>query len=293
MRYRFLRYPGGKPKAVTFSYDDGIIQDIKFSDILEKYGIKCTFNLNGKSLRAPEKELKDEQIKEYMLNRGHEIAVHGLLHKANGAIRPIAGIRDVLDCRLDLEKRFGGIIRGMAFPDSGITRYPDKNTSYAETKNYLSQLDIAYSRTLAGDNNSFLLPEDWHRWMPTAHHYNPEIFSYIEEFVSIDFNSPKIYSSHRFSRLFYLWGHSYEFDNQYNGASGWEHIEKICQMLGGKDDTWYATNIEIHDYVEAYNSIRYSADETVMYNPTVYTLWFETDNVLYSIKPGEELKIEE
>ena len=23
MRYQFLRFPGGKPKAVTFSYDDG------------------------------------------------------------------------------------------------------------------------------------------------------------------------------------------------------------------------------------------------------------------------------
>lgn len=293
MRYRFMRYPGGKPKAVTLSYDDGIIQDKRFSDLLKKYNIKCTFNINGKSLRDPEKELPDDVIKECILDRGHEVAVHGLLHRAEGSIRPIAGIRDVLDCRLDLEKRFGIIIRGMAYPDSGITRCPDKNTDYETIKSYLSELDIAYSRTLLGDNNKFFLPSDWYKWMPTAHHYNAEIFNYIEEFVGFDFNSPKLYSSHRFSRLFYLWGHSYEFDNEYNGKSGWEHIEKICEKLGGKEDTWYATNIEIHDYVEAYNSIRYSADETIMYNPTLYTLWFEIDNKLYSINPGETIKIEE
>ena len=28
MRYRFMRYPGGKPKAVTFSYDDGFWFDV-------------------------------------------------------------------------------------------------------------------------------------------------------------------------------------------------------------------------------------------------------------------------
>ena len=293
MRYRFLRFPGGKPKAVTLSYDDGIIQDERFSDLLQKYNIKCTFNINGKSLRAPEKDLPDDVIKKCILDRGHEVAVHGLRHKAEGTLRPISGIRDVLDCRLDLEKRFGIIIRGMAYPDSGITRYPDNNTDYETIKNYLKELDIAYSRTLSGDNSNFFLPSDWHRWMPTAHHYNPEIFNYIKEFVNIDFNSPKIYGAHRFSRLFYLWGHSYEFDNEHNGKSGWEHIEKICKELGGRDDIWYATNIEIHDYVEAYHSIRYSADETIMYNPTLYTLWFEIDSKLYSINPGETIKVEE
>ena len=33
------------------------------------------------------------------------------------------------------------------------------------------------------------------------------------------------------------------------------------------------------------------ADGTMIYNPTVYTVWFTADNVLYSIKPGETLVI--
>ena len=50
MRYQFLRFPEGKAKAVTFSYDDGVRQDLKFSDVLEKYQIKATFNLNSEKL---------------------------------------------------------------------------------------------------------------------------------------------------------------------------------------------------------------------------------------------------
>ena len=94
MRYQFLRFPGGKGKAVTFSYDDGVRQDLKFSDVLEKYKIKATFNLNAENLRGSNGLTKDE-IQEYILNRGHEIAVHGSYHRAEGTLRPIEGIQDV------------------------------------------------------------------------------------------------------------------------------------------------------------------------------------------------------
>ena len=50
MRYRFLRFPEGRPKALTLSYDDGCTQDIRLADILSRYGIKCTFNLNSERL---------------------------------------------------------------------------------------------------------------------------------------------------------------------------------------------------------------------------------------------------
>ena len=33
-------------KAVTFSYDDGVVPDLKLLEIFNKYGIKCVFNLN-------------------------------------------------------------------------------------------------------------------------------------------------------------------------------------------------------------------------------------------------------
>ena len=56
-----------------------------------------------------------EDAKNVILGKGHEIAVHGQYHKANGNIRAIEGIRDVLDCRIELEKSFGRIIIYFAF----------------------------------------------------------------------------------------------------------------------------------------------------------------------------------
>jgi len=283
MRYKFLRFPGGKPKAVTLSYDDGVPEDRRFSDTITKYGIKCTFNLNNDELRK--NNYQKAEIEEIFLSRGHEVAVHGAMHRAEGTLRPIEGIRDVLDCRLELESKLGIIVRGMAYPDSGIT-YFTNNADYESVKAYLKSLDIKYSRTLAGDNDLFALPSDWYAWMPTAHHKNPKIMEYAEEFVNLDL-STKTYCARRQPRLFYMWGHSYEFERDNN----WNLLDEICEKLSGKDDIWYATNGEIYDYVEAYNSLSYSADGTIIYNPTLFEIWFDVDGKLYSIKPGETLKI--
>lgn len=281
MRYKFLRFPGGKEKAVTLSYDDGNTADKKLSDIITKYGMKCTFNLMGRAICNC---LTDEEMKYYYLDRGHEIAVHGVAHRAEGKQRAIEGIKEVLDCRLELEGRFGIIIRGMAYPDSGITSFAN-GASYDNIKHYLKDLDIVYSRTLGRDNDSFMLPDDWYAWMPTAHHDNKNIMEYIDRFVKMEIDP--MYVSDRYPRLFYMWGHSFEYEHNKN----WEHLEDICQRLGGKEDIWYATNMEIYRYVEAYSSLSYSADEKIIYNPSLLTVWFNIDGQTFSIKPGETLKL--
>ena len=283
MRSVFMRYPDGKAKAVTFSYDDGKPQDKRLAEILDKYCMKATFNFNCEYMRK--ENFTKEQIKEYFLSKGHEIAVHGANHRANGNMRPIEGIRDVLDCRIELEEKCGQIIRGMAYPDSGI-RHMGNFGTYEQIKNYLTELDIAYARTLGGDNNSFSLPQDFYAWMPTAHHNNPKIMEYIEEFLDLDI-SPKVKHAWRVPRLFYIWGHSYEFDRNDN----WERIEEICKKLANNDEIWYATNIEIYDYVKAYKSLRYSADGYMVYNPTLFTVWLDVDSKLYSVKSGETIRI--
>ena len=225
-------------------------------------------------------------IYEKILSRGHEIAVHGANHRANGTLRPIEGIRDVLDCRLELEKAYGRIIRGMAYPNFGVTKFMN-NASYESIKNYLTELDIVYSRSLGGDNCKFELPTDWHNWIPTAHHDNPQIMEYIDKFLSTSFD-PKNYRTVFSPLLFYIWGHSYEFERKNN----WDHLTQICEKLANRDDIWYATNIEIYDYVNAYYSLQHSADGNMIYNPTLYEIWFDIDGKIYSIKPGETLKLD-
>ncbi len=283
MKSIFMRYPGGKAKAVTFSYDDGAPQDKRLLEIFNKYGLKGTFNFNCKGNSSF--HYSDEEIQKLFLSNGHEIAVHGALHRANGNLRAIEGIRDVLDCRLELEKRCNSILRGMAYPDTGITLMGNFG-NYEMIKNYLMELDIAYARTLGNDNDNFMLPKDFHAWMPSAHHNNSQIFEYIEKFLNLDI-SEKAYHARRVPRLLYIWGHSYEFDRDNN----WDRAEEICQKLANNDEIWYATNIEICDYVEAYKSLRYSADGRKIYNPTLFTIWFDYGCNIYQIKPGETLDI--
>lgn len=281
MRSVFMRYPDGKAKAVTFSYDDGIGSDKRLAEIFSKYGMKATFNFTSHFA------FTKEEVKEIFLSRGHEIAVHGENHRANGNTRAIEGIRDVLNCRIKLEDTCDSIIRGMAYPDTGIRRMGNFIT-YQEIKSYLKELDIAYARTLGGDNNSFLLPEDFHAWMPTAHHNNPQILEWIDEFLNLDL-SEKVYHAKRTPALFYIWGHSFEFNN----ANNWELIEEICQKLSSSSEIWFATNIEIYDYVEGYKRLRYSADGKRIYNPSLFTIWLDVDSKLYSVAPGETIYIEE
>ena len=84
-----------------------------------------------------------------------------------------------------------------------------------------------------------------------------------------------------------MWGHTYEFERDNN----WEDIEIIAERLGGKDNVWYATNIEVYDYVEAYRSLLWSADSNRVYNPSAKRIWFSRGKKLYSVEPGETLDI--
>ncbi|MBQ8804533.1 MAG: polysaccharide deacetylase family protein [Tyzzerella sp.] len=286
MRYRFLRFPGGKAKAVTFSYDDGDRGDLRLAKTINEHGIKCTFNINSGFIgtKPDGHKLTKDDIQKYILDAGHEVAVHGEVHRAPGKVRAIECITDALNCRLQLEEMFGRIIRGMAYPDSGITKMMP-GASYENIRQYLKDLEIVYARTLGKDNDSFMLPDDWYAWMPTAHHVNPKAIDYAKKFVEMDVE--KLYIAETQPRLYYLWGHTFEFDRNNN----WELLDELCGILGGHDDIWYATNIEIYDYVTAYNSLVYSADSTRVYNPTLIDVWFVVDGKLYEVKSGEEIRV--
>ena len=43
----FIRFPNGLGKALTLSYDDGVYEDIRLVEIMQKHGLRGTFNING------------------------------------------------------------------------------------------------------------------------------------------------------------------------------------------------------------------------------------------------------
>lgn len=70
-------------------------------------------------------------------------------------------------------------------------------------------------------------------------------------------------------KLLSIWGHSYEFDQR----EDWAVIEKQLQRLGGHAEVWYATNIEVFDYIEAFRSLKTSVEERYVYNQSCQSVW--------------------
>ncbi|MBR1996471.1 MAG: DHH family phosphoesterase, partial [Paludibacteraceae bacterium] len=119
-----------------------------------------TFNVVGGYIGNSDR-LSAEEMKENFLAKGHEIACHGFEHTAPGMLRPFEGIQEYLNDRLCLEATLGRIIRGLAYPNSGIT-YLGNGADYENIRGYIKDLGFMYARSLAGDNNRFRLPSDWY-----------------------------------------------------------------------------------------------------------------------------------
>ena len=287
MKYIFLRYPGGKSKAVTCSYDDGQYHDIRLAEILDKHGIKGTFNLCSKRIgqETPSRRLTVEEIQKHLLGKGHEIAIHGEDHISPVLSRPTKAIQDVLNCRLALEQTFGILVRGYAFPDVALRNFQNGATKESVCS-FLQELGIAYARNIITEEApSYALPTDWLAWNATVHHSHPKAAEFAQEFANL--TPDTLYRARRWPRLFMLWGHSFEFDR----ANNWELLEELCEILGNKEDTWYATCMEIYEYVTAYNALIFSADSTRVYNPTLETIWLDVDGVLHTVAPGDTITI--
>jgi hypothetical protein len=126
-------------------------------------------------------------------------------------------------------------------------------------------------------SHDFRLPSDWLRLEPTCHHDDPLLDELCERFLASSRPS-----------LFYLWGHAYEFEAHDN----WDRIEQFCSRMGGRDEIWYCTNLEAHDYIEAYRHLDLSADGKRVFNPSSLTLWIEENKQIFCLHPGESLVFE-
>lgn len=278
MGMRFMRFPGGRAKALTFSYDDGVHPDRRLIEIFDKYGMKGTFNINA-GLFAPEGTVyppdavsgrlpKSEAYALYA-DSPHEVAIHGYTHQYMTNLPTSQMVSEILDDRKNLEEMFGRRITGGAYP------YGNYNDDVVEA---LRLCGIKYCRTTVS-TESFAIPTDWLRLPATCHHANPRLMKLADEFISLGID--------RQPRLFYVWGHSYEFNQKQN----WNVIEDFCEKMSDNEEIWYATNIEIYDYIEAYNRLEYFADGKKVYNPTLYELWVYQDGVIYKIPSGETVSI--
>lgn len=256
-------YPEGKKRAVTFSYDDGPFADYRLVELMNRYQVKGTFHLNSGFLSTPEQpyehKVKASDVKE--LYAGHEISAHTVTHPDLRGVTNDELRTQIIDDRQTLEALGDTIVRGMSYP---FGTYNDTVLSA------LPLLGIEYSRTTQA-HHSVALPENFLTWHPTCHH--KEAMSCIAAF-----EEPRWWKM----PLFYVWGHSYEFDNDKN----WDMMEELLKHVSGQDDVWYATNIEVADYIRAVRALKFSVDGKMVYNPSGCTVWIEVDGVPVALNSG-------
>ena len=227
-------YPQGRPKALTMSYDDGRDYDKRLVEIFNKNGIKGTFHLNSSRMTKPGNGCVTlEEIPE--VYKGHEVSCHTLTHPFPEIVPETVLVNEILEDRRTLEKACGYTVRGMS--------YPYGNFSERDIKIYTS-CGMRYSRTTIS-TNGFGLPENFMKWNPTCHQNDPELFSIAKDFINAEAGENDL--------LFYLWGHSFEFDK----FGSWEKFEEFCRLISKNRDITYMTCGEIYSYLTKKNAVSF------------------------------------
>ena len=272
-----MLFEGGKRKALTLSYDDGTIYDKKLVSLLKKYDMKATFNLNSGLLGQKEHRMINgintdfSQIEPWEVKTVYadqEVASHTVNHSSIVGLSQNMGAAEVLKNKQKLEELTGRPVRGFAYPYGSYNELAEE---------ILSACGIEYART-ADSSNDFDIPQDFLEWHPTCHHDAPELLKLAEKFCNDDSLQPQ---------LFCIWGRSYEFAQKDN----WQVLEEFMKYVSDyREKIWFATSIEIVDYVKAFRELRRSSDGRILQNPTEMTLWFEMDREIHCIHGNEKFE---
>ena len=257
-----ITYPGGKSKALTLSYDDGRDFDRKLVQIFNDHGLKGTFHLNAGMLNTEVKVSLEEIASLY---EGHEISCHAFTHPFLERIPRTEVMREVWQDRELLEKYAPYPVTGMSYP------YGSSDSQVVEI---LRCCGIEYCRTTAS-TKKFSIPDELLLWHPTCHHR--DMLELAPGFLNLHYNMG----------IFYVWGHSYEFGRDGN----WDDMERFADMVAGKDDVWYVTNIELARYIKAFRALVTSADGRRVYNPTAVTVWILSGEGAIPVAPGATVGI--
>lgn len=259
-----MLFPGGKSKCLTMSYDDGQRFDRRLVRIFNAHGIRGTFNLNSGRLGGICVEAEEVP----RLYAGHEVASHTVTHPHPTLFSPPALLPELTEDRAALEALVGYPVRGFAYP------YGEYN---ADVLRALQSAGLEYARTV-NSTHQFSLPADFLQWHPTCHHDDGRLMELGQRLIS---------SQGEALQLMYVWGHSFEFDRNDN----WQRMEDFCAMMGGREDIWYATNIQIADAVEGFRRLRFSQDNSIIFNPSAQAVWIAVDGSPLQVPGGAMIRI--
>ena len=226
----------GKRKAITFSFDDGVTQDIRLMRLFDRYGLKCTFNLNSERLGEKRVLVRNgkevsweltspEKVKETYA--GHEVAVHTLTHVNLTTCDEEEIVRQVEEDRKNLSALVGYDVVGMAYPCGGV------NNDDRVAEIIARRTGVKYARTITSTKSFSLQEGSRLRFNPSTYIIEKDFEEVVDRFLELETEEPA---------LLYIWGHAYEMDAEY---ITWENLERILKKLSGREEIFYGTNTEV------------------------------------------------
>ena len=260
-------YPGFKRKCFTLSYDDGVLQDIPFLEMINFYGVKATFNLNSGLFGQIKyrnginnSRLKEEEL--LNIYEGHEIASHSMYHYHLENKDYETNYVQIKKDKEILESMFNTDVKGFAYPFG---------TYSTDTIEVLKKLGFVYARTTK-PSYKFTLDEDYLLLKPTCSHSDKKLISLALEFID---SKEKL-------ALFYVWGHTYEFANNDN----WGLFRELLEILKNDKDIAYLTNIEAITYL--IESKKIDITNTTIFNNSYIDLFFIVNNEEIIVKAKDK-----
>lgn len=175
-------------------WDDGVVNDAPLADLLRKYRVKATFNINpGRNDRQvrkiknskPHGLLSLDEMKD--VYKGFMVGGHSMTHPSLSKATPDVLRRELVECKTFIREFFGQERCGFAYP----------NGDYNETvKQALRDAGYLYARTTKNVDGALPLsdPMELH---PHCHFMDPKFWGKYEAVRAMD-------------GVFYFWGHSYE-----------------------------------------------------------------------------------
>lgn len=229
-----------KKKALTFSFDDGTLQDRRLVELMDKYGLRGTFNLNSAFLgkRTAKKEVNGHTVDYSRVNpteiqslyRKHEIASHTLAHLSLTELSDEGIVWQVEKDRKLLSILAGYEVVGFAYPygcyDERVLRVLKENTGIKYARIVGAPLAVFDKANEIGDLMCY---------NPTLHICQTDkMMEMGRAFVRAKPEEPI---------LFCVWGHAYELDEGKDVS--WEDIEAFFALVSGQEDIFYGTNREV------------------------------------------------
>ena len=262
-------YPNGKRKAFNITYDDGILQDIRFVELLNKYGLKGTFNLNSELMRQEFEwthpcGMTIKRISESVvvdLYQDHEVASHSLTHPDLQYLSDETLWYELGQDKKNLEELFGREVYGFAVPFD----YYDERIAEC-----VKQLGFTYGRD-SRETYSYSPPEDYYFWSSGTYHVMPGFQEFVERFFDTE-------EELAFCQIV---GHAYDLDVE----NMWEYMEEYLRRIAEDDSILSMTNIEVIQYLKSIRGA-YVSNNFVENNSEI-DLWFEIDGAAVRLKPGE------